>query len=441
MKIALIGRSNVGKSTLFNKMVGKKASIVHDEFGVTRDRKYSLASLFGLKFLLIDTPGVISHSKDKLSKLTNDQSLEALKDADIIFLVIDAKEGVTESDKEISRWIRKSFKNSGTKPVIVIKNKIDACRMFEDENVLGFGRGIEISAEHNLGFDEIYSVIKVYESESEVFEDQGEVIKIAIVGRPNVGKSTLINSIVGKNRLVTSDIAGTTRDSITLNWKFKNKNFIIIDTAGQRKKSRILKKIEKLSVSDAWKYINEAHVILVLLDITSPLDNQDITIARNAVNEGKIVVFVLNKSDLVNNPQEILNSVTKRLEKEFAQVQNVACVLASGKNKLGLFRIFNIAIKLYEKWNERVATSSLNKWLEEAVLKNPPPLANGLPIKIKYASQVASRPPSFVIFANRFQKLPISYERYLLNDLRRALGFYGIPLRLSFKSSKNPYKK
>lgn len=458
MKIALIGRPNVGKSTLFNKLIGKRVALVHDMPGVTRDRRFLAASLFDLEFDVFDTPGVIPSAvsrknregsnasggaiiSDDLAKFTNEQSFEALKESDLLFFVIDAKDGVTEYDKDIASWIRKSFKKAGCKPVVVIKNKIDANHAFEDTSILGFDESIDISAEHNLGFDEIYHVLKKFDfGESPKDAKMDDEIKIAIIGRPNVGKSTLINSIIGMNRLVTSDLAGTTRDSISVNWTYKNKKFTLIDTAGQRRRSKVNEKIEFFSVADAWKNIKQANVALVVLDISSPLDNQDITIARKAYLEGKIVIFVLNKSDLVVDAERVLEQIKERLRYEFAQVADVECVLASGKDKLGLARIFNVTLKLYENWNKRISTSALNKWLQDAIAKNHPPLANGLPIKIKYASQVASRPPTFVLFANRVSKLPVSYERYLLNDLRRAFEFKGVPLRLSLKEPKNPYK-
>ena len=440
MKIALIGRPNVGKSTLFNRLVGQKNAIVGDRPGVTRDRKVVEADFFGIRIKVVDTPGVDTFSKDELAKSMNHQSLEALKESDVVFFVIDALEDVTEYDKSIAIWLRQSFKKCNNRPVIVIKNKSEKSSTQCDVRQLGFGEGIAVSAEHNLGFDEIFNALRSFDfSEEEVTSEEKIPLKIAVVGRPNVGKSTLINAIIGENRLLTGDLAGITRDSISLDWKYRGRDISLIDTAGQRRKSRVQDKIENVSVSDAWRYVKQSHVVVLVMDIRHPLEKQDVTIARKAFDEGKIIIFALNKSDFVPNAKEIQKDVERRVKYEFSQLLGVPCLLVSAKEKLGLARIFNKAFDLYDKWNVRIPTSSLNKWFQWAVGQNPPPLVNGMPIKLKYISQTNTKPPTFAVFANRSEHLPISYEKYLMNNLRKSFDFEGIPLRIFVRQRKNPY--
>lgn len=440
MKIALIGRPNVGKSTLFNRLVGQKNAIVGDMPGITRDRKIIGADFFGIRVQVIDTPGVDTFSKDDLAKSMNLQSFAALSESDVVFFVIDAIEGVTEYDKSVATWLRKSFKQCGNRPVVVIKNKCEKPSTQVDVARLGFGEGVAISAEHNLGFDGLLNAISDFDfPEEEILGEEEIPLKVAIVGRPNVGKSTLINAIIGENRLLTGDKAGITRDSITLNWNYRGRKISLIDTAGQRKKSKIQEKIENVSVYDAWRYVKQSHVVVLVMDIRHPLEKQDITIARKAFDEGKIIIFALNKSDIVPNAEEIQKDVERRAKYEFSQLLGVPCLLVSAKEKLGLSRIFNKAFELYDKWNIRIPTSALNKWFQWAVEKNHPPLVNGMPIKLKYISQTNTRPPTFAVLANRSEHLPASYEKYLLNNLRKSFDFDGIPLRIFIRQRKNPY--
>ncbi|MDR1982992.1 MAG: ribosome biogenesis GTPase Der [Holosporaceae bacterium] len=441
MKIAIVGRPNVGKSTLFNRLAGQKSAIVGDIPGITRDRKLVDADLCGIELSLWDTPGIDPFSKNSLAISMNEQSLAAIKESDAVFFLIDAAEGVTEYDKAIASWIRRAFKKVGPRKTVLIKNKSEGKISEINPEILGFGDGIAISAEHNLGMNEIYSELSKcdFQNSSQVTDET--TLKIAIVGRPNVGKSTLINAIVGEDRLLTSDQAGITRDSISLNWRFKNQPISLIDTAGQRKKSKVIEKIEAISILDTWKHVRQANIVVVLMDIQNPLEKQDITIARKALDEGKIIIFALNKSDIVDNPDEILQSVEHRVVKEFAQLPGVACLLVSAKEKKGLARIFNTSLKLYDGWSKRISTGTLNKWFRETVLLNPPPLVNGMPIKLKYISQTNCKPPTFMLFANRVKHIPVSYERYLLNHMRKSFSLYGVPLRIFLKQQKNPYDK
>ncbi|MDR0753594.1 MAG: ribosome biogenesis GTPase Der [Holosporaceae bacterium] len=443
MKIAIIGRPNVGKSTLFNRLVGEKSAIVNDAPGVTRDRKMARAELCGLKFSLYDTPGIDPFSQDALALSMNEQSQMAVKDADLIFWVVDAIEGIRETDKAIADWIRRAvFKKAGNRPVILIRNKSEGKAAITNAKILGFGDGIATSAEHGLGLDEIYLELAKLEFKNEEQQISDDVpLKVAIVGRPNVGKSTLINAIVKEERLLTGDQPGITRDTIALEWKFKNRRIFLMDTAGQRRKSKIEESVEAVSVADAWKHIRQANVVVILMDIRNPLEKQDVTIARKVFEEGKIIIFALNKSDLADNPECILEFVQKRTEKEFAQLPAVSCLLVSAKEKKGLIRIFNTSVKLYDNWSRRISTGALNKWFQAAVGQNPPPLRNGMPIKLKYISQISCKPPTFSLFANRLEHLPKSYERYLLNQLRKSFNFDGVPLRLFLRSRENPYHK
>jgi GTP-binding protein len=400
------------------------------------------AELCGLEFSLYDTPGIDPFSRDTLALSMNEQSQMAVKEADLIFWVVDAVEGILEADKAIADWIRTVFKKEGNRHIILIRNKSEGKTSTMNAEILGFGEGIATSAEHGLGLDEIYRELAKYEFKNEESQmNDGIPLKVAIVGRPNVGKSTLINAIIEEERLLTGDQPGITRDTIALEWKFKNRRIFLMDTAGQRRKSKIEEPIEAVSVADAWKHIRQANVVVVLMDIQNPLEKQDITIARKVFEEGKIIIFALNKSDLVANPEDILKSVQKRAEKEFAQLPAVSCLLVSAKEKKGLIRIFNTSVKLYDNWSRRISTGALNKWFQAAVGQNPPPLVNGMPIKLKYISQISCKPPTFSLFANRLEHLPKSYERYLLNQLRKSFDFNGVPLRLFLRHQENPYHK
>ena len=441
MKISIIGRPNVGKSTLFNRLAGSKLAIVGDKPGVTRDRKYANANLFGLNLKILDTPGVDPFSKNNaLTEGMNEQSFTAIKESDVVLFMVDAVDGVTEYDKAIAEWLRSSLKKAGNRPIILVKNKCEGKVSKDNFRSLGFGEEIAISAEHNLGIDNLYEAISNFCVNNEDPEnDTDTAIKIAIVGRPNVGKSTMINAILSEERLLTGEQAGITRDAISVDYNFKGKKFSIIDTAGQRRKSKVNEKIEATAVLDAWRYIKQANVVVVVMDIKNPFEKQDVTIARKAFDEGKVIIFALNKSDTIEDPEKVAKEIESRANKEFAQLPGAKCLLVSAKEKKGLARIFNVALDLINKWEIRIPTAQLNRWFAEAIAKNPPPLVNGMPIKLKYISQTNSRPPTFAIFANRSEHLPASYERYLLNLLKKSFGLEQIPLRIFVRQRENPY--
>lgn len=440
MKISLIGRSNVGKSSVFNRIAGRRAAIVNDLLGVTRDRKELPVSVYGMQFCLIDTPGISKNAKDELSQNMNEQSFLAVQDSDLVCFVVDAIDQVTSDDMFVAEWLRKTYKIVGNRPTIVVANKCENLKESIPVEKLGFGEAVYISAEHNLNMQELYGIFKSYVGDSALTEDV-DTLKIAIAGRPNVGKSTLINAAIGANRLLTGNAAGTTRDSIPVNFEFNGRKITIIDTAGQRKTAKVDQDLEAFSVSDAWRYINQAHVVIIVLDVNIPLEKQDLNIARKAADEGKIIIFALNKTDSISNSKSTVDEVRRRLEKEFAQIPQVSCVPISAIEKRNIGTLFVHACNLFEKWNTRISTGKLNRFLEMAIDNYHPPLVNGMPIRLKFMSQTNTKPPSFAIISNRGDHLPDSYKRYLLNRLREVFGLFGIPLRLFIRTRENPYSK
>lgn len=444
MKVALIGRSNVGKSSVFNRIVGGRIAIVDDSLGVTRDRREARGKGEFSSVSVIDTPGVVEKTSDDLAKKMNEQSFLAVQEADLVCFVIDALDGITSEDKFIAEWLRKSYKKLGlNKPTAVIVNKSENLSEGISVRSLGFGEAIYVSAEHNVNMQDLYEVFLAHiDDDTSSEEDEiNDCIRIAIAGRPNVGKSTLINAAIGENRLITGDMAGITRDSISVPFEFNGKKIQITDTAGQRRSSKIDDNLENVSVLDAWRYIKQAHVVIVVIDVNIPFEKQDLNIARKVIDEGKIVIFALNKVDVIENTKGLLENMTMRLEKEFAQVPKVPCIPISAINKKNIGTLFVHAINLFEKWNTRIPTSKLNMFLERAIENYHPPLVKGMPIRLKFMTQTNTRPPSFAIMANRGEELPDSYKRYLLNRMREAFDLYSIPLRLFIRTRNNPYQK
>ncbi|MDB5681704.1 MAG: GTP-binding protein Der [Sphingomonas bacterium] len=447
--VAIIGRPNVGKSTLFNRLVGKRLALVDDQPGVTRDRREGDASLIGLEFRVIDTAGYEDLDAATLPGRMRQQTEAAVAQADVALFLIDARAGIVPLDEEIARWLRGS-----ATPVIVVANKAEG-RAGEsgilEAHALGFGEPIGLSAEHGEGMADLFEVLlpHIPEPSEEIEEDDESPdapLKLAIVGRPNAGKSTLINRMLGENRLITGPEAGITRDSIAIDWVWNDpkngpRQVKLIDTAGMRKRAKVQDKLEKLSVADALHAVDFAEVVVLLLDATLGLEAQDLRIADRVLEEGRALVIALNKWDVAENASSLFNGVKKALEDGLSQVKGVTVMTVSGATGKGIDQLLGAAFETREAWSKRVGTGELNRWFERAVDANPPPAPGGKRVKMRYVTQVKTRPPSFVIFGTRVDQLPASYERYLVNSMRRDLGFGAVPVRLTFRAPKNPFDR
>ncbi|HYJ53293.1 MAG TPA: ribosome biogenesis GTPase Der [Allosphingosinicella sp.] len=439
--VAIVGRPNVGKSTLFNRLVGKRLALVDDRPGVTRDRREGEASLLGLDFRVIDTAGYEDEDPETLPGRMRAQTTAAVREADVALFMIDARVGVTPLDEEIGRWLR-----SEATPVILVANKAEG-RSGEtgilEAWALGQGEAIALSAEHGEGIVDLFEHLRPHierEGEPEEEEPEGDpTLKLAIVGRPNAGKSTLINRIISQERLITGPEAGITRDSISIDWEWQGRPVRLIDTAGMRKKAKVEDKLEKLSVADARRAVDFAEVVVLLLDGTRGLEAQDLRIADNVLQEGRALVIAINKWDVAENASSLFNGVKAALEEGLSQARGVPVLTVSGKTGKGIDQLLQAAFEVREAWSQRVSTGQLNRWFENAVEKNPPPAPGGKRIKLRYITQVNTRPPSFVLFGTRVDQLPDSYLRYLINGIRRELGFGAVPVRLHARASRNPF--
>jgi GTP-binding protein len=443
--IAIVGRPNVGKSTLFNRLVGRKLALVDDRPGVTRDRREGEAVLLGLEFRIIDTAGYEDEDPETLPGRMRAQTVAAVREADAALFLIDARAGLTPLDEEIARWLR-----SETTPVVLAANKAEGkageSGILEAWS-LGFGEPIALSAEHGEGVVDLFEHIRPYveREEGEEAGEEGEgPLKLAIVGRPNAGKSTLINRILREDRLITGPEAGITRDSIAIDWEWHAPDGSVrpvrlIDTAGMRKKSKVDDKLEKLAVADARHAVDFAEVVVLLLDGTRGLEAQDLRIADHVLQEGRALVVAINKWDVAEGPSALFNGIKAALEEGLSQVRGVPLLTVSGATGKGIDQLLAAAFETREMWSKRVSTGQLNRWFEEAVERNPPPAPSGRRIKLRYITQVGSRPPTFVLFGTRTDALPDSYLRYLINGIRRELDFGAVPIRLSARASRNPY--
>lgn len=443
LKVAIIGRPNVGKSTLFNRLAGRKLAIVHDKPGVTRDRKETEAKLQDLDLLIIDTAGYEYSNEDNLERRMWEQTKKAIDIADVCLFLYDARDGLQPYDEHFADILRKSHK-----PVVLLANKCEG-KFQEDSRFeaykLGLGEPIPFSAEHGLGMLDLYDALKKHYKEEEQTEDDDEEyskekpIQLAIVGRPNVGKSTLVNALLQDDRMLTGPEAGVTRDSISLDWEWKGRKIKLVDTAGLRRHSRVSDSLEKMSAASSKHAAFMAQVVVLVLDADAVLDKQDLTIASKVLDEGRALIIAVNKWDIANR-KEAIDKLNYKLKTSLTQAEGIPTVTISALKNEGLDKLMSAVLKVYERWNLRVPTAPLNKWFADMIEAYPPPLGkNKRRIKLRYITQIKSRPPSFVIFSSNPEGLPDSYLRYLTNNLRDTFNMGGIPLRISVRKTDNPY--
>lgn len=448
--VAIIGRPNVGKSTLFNRLVGKRLALVDDQPGVTRDRREGEANLLGLEFRVMDTAGYEDDDAATLPGRMRAQTEAAVRESDVSLFLIDARAGVTPLDEEIARWLR-----STDRPVVLMANKAEGKAGESgiiEAMALGLGDPIPFSAEHGEGVVDLFEALLPHverDEEEEAPEDDESPdapLKLAIVGRPNAGKSTLVNRLLDEDRMITGPEAGITRDSISVDWEWEDLEGIrrkvrLIDTAGLRKKARVEEKLEKLSVMDTLRAIDFAEVVVLLLDATRGLEVQDLKIADRVLQEGRALVIALNKWDVAENASSLFNGVKGALDEGLAQVKGVPLLTVSAETGKGLDMLMKVAFETREAWSRRVSTGQLNRWFERAIEANPPPAPGGKRIKPRYVTQNKARPPSFILFGTRVDLLPVSYQRYLINSMRKEFDFGAVPVRLTLRASKNPFDR
>jgi GTP-binding protein len=482
LTVAIIGRPNVGKSTLFNRLVGKRLALVDDTPGVTRDRREGDARLGDLKFSIVDTAGLDEAEAESLAGRMRAQTEAAIASADLSLFVIDARAGVTPLDAHFAGLLRKVGR-----PVVLVANKAEG-RIGEagalEAYSLGFGEPVAISAEHGDGMAELYDALRPFADEAsrlaeverdrlareeaalaaeragdeagdapsdieggavdeevapEEEDDPDRPLNVAIVGRPNVGKSTLVNRLIGEDRMLTGPEAGITRDAISVDWEAKGRRFRLVDTAGLRRKARVEEKLEKLSVADTIRALRYAEVVVLMIDASQPFEKQDLQIADLVEREGRAIVLAVSKWDAAEDRQALLKKLRDAAERLLPQLKGVQLVPVSGLTGEGLDKLLNAVIAAHKVWNRRISTSRLNRWLERTLDNHPPPAVSGRRLRLRYMTQAKARPPTFVAFATRPDALPDSYVRYLVNDLRTSFDLPGTPIRLMLRQGENPY--
>ena len=471
--VAIVGRPNVGKSTLFNRLAGKRLAIVDDTPGVTRDRRQTRAQLGDLVFNLIDTAGLEEAPEASLSGRMRAQTGRAVEDADLVLFLIDARAGIVPADRHFADWLRRSGK-----PVILVANKAEGrggdAGIYESF-ALGLGDPVPISAEHGDGLGELVEAMRAHlEPEASTEGDAGDPfdaamteaiddadrdeipatdqdvdedderardgpIAVAIVGRPNVGKSTLVNRLLGEERVLTGPEAGITRDAIAIDWTYGGRKLRLIDTAGLRRRARVAERLERMSGGEALRALRFAEIVVLVLDATLGFDKQDLTIARQVIEEGRALVIAANKWDALDDKAIARKALEDRLERSLPQARGVPLISISAAKGQGVDRLMKSLFEVYEAWNKRITTADLNRWLSALTERHPPPRATGGAVKIRYMTQIKVRPPTFALFLNRPRDLPEAYLRYLANGLRETFGLDGVPLRLVMRKGDNPY--
>jgi GTP-binding protein len=466
--LALVGRPNVGKSTLFNRLVGKKLALVDDRPGVTRDRREGDAKLADLNFTVVDTAGLEDAAQGSLTARMREQTEAAIAQADCVLFMIDARAGITPDDGFFAELCRRT-----QTPVIVAANKAEgkaASPGIIEAYELGFGEPVAISAEHGDGLGELYDVLRplvdavdleesaareitareaaearaeagepAFDEDGNEVDDPTKPIRIAIVGRPNAGKSTLINAMLGEERLLVGPEAGITRDSIGLDWEWRGRKIKVFDTAGLRKRARIEDKVEKLAASDAIRAVKFAEIVVILLDATIPFEKQDLTIIDLVEREGRGVVIGINKWDLIEQRGATLSTLKEEATRLLPQIKGCPVVPMSGLSGQGIDRLMEAVMNTHSVWNRHISTSRINRWLEGVKSNHPPPAVSGRRIKLRYMTQAKARPPHFALFGNQLDSLPESYKRYLVNSIRETFDLPGVPIRLTTRTSENPF--
>jgi GTP-binding protein len=453
-RIAIIGRPNVGKSTLFNRLAGRRVALVAETAGVTRDVREAPARIADMSFIALDTPGLEDAPAQALETRMRQQAERALDGVALVLFVIDSREGVTPHDRHFANWLRRQ-----NVPVVLVGNKAEGRAGLPglgEAFGLGFGDPIPVSAEHGEGLADLYQAIRERVPEAVPDEDDADEatvksdtdddeqilgpLRLAIVGRPNVGKSTLVNALVGEERMLTGPEAGITREAVPIDWEWKDRAVRLVDTAGLRKRGRIDEDLEKMSAADTLRAIRLAQAVVLVVDAMQPVEHQDLSIARIAVEEGRALIIAANKWDAIDNPNRAARRIEERIEQSLPQVAGVAVVRVSARAGENLDRLMTEVFTAVGRWNKRLSTARLNRWLAEALQRHQPPALKGRRLKIRYLTQVRARPPTFALFGSRVEELPEDYQRYLVGSLRDTFGLKGAPIRLLLKEGENPFE-